>query len=283
MKPHLGGLALRGTLLAVLFVVAGALTIVSCGARATRPAPPVIAGSSTPEAAPPSTRPEAPPLSTVTSRDWRSIGGTVFTEDPDALLAFAEVQQLQVEPFDETALVSEVATAPSSTLPPREEAATPTSTTAPAPKIGPTPTTTAPPAPTTTTTIAPTTTTVPGGSASSSDEATFLSLINDTRAASGVAGLNRDGGLDGYARWWAEKMALAGEISHSGLGGIDASWTIKAENVGAGGTATMLYATMTGSSGHLANITDARFTHVGIGAWVDGYGKLWTVHVFAGR
>lgn len=78
-------------------------------------------------------------------------------------------------------------------------------------------------------------------------------------------------------------MALTGSISHSGMGGIDSSWTVSAENVGSGGTAEMLYGVFTGSSGHLANITDGQFTHVGIGAWIDETGLLWTVHIFAAR
>ncbi|MBK5268460.1 MAG: CAP domain-containing protein, partial [Acidimicrobiia bacterium] len=159
-----------------------------------------------------------------------------------------------------------------------------------APPSTTTPPTTTPPSdppPATTTTAPPptTTTTAPaGGYVSGGDESTFLSLINSTRSSAGVGALSRDGGLDGYARWWAEQMAIAGGISHSGMGGIDGKWTMSAENVGAGGsTAQGLYSVFTGSSGHLANITDGRYTHVGIGAWIDGTGMLWTVHIFAAQ
>ena len=139
-------------------------------------------------------------------------------------------------------------------------------------------TTTAPKATTTSTT-----TTLPPGYISPGDEASFLSLINGTRSGSGLDGLTRDGGLDGYARWWAEEMANAGELAHSGRGGIGSAWVISAENVGVGGTVSILYSSMTSSSGHVANITDSRFTHVGIGVWVDGSGRLWTAHVFAAK
>jgi len=232
------------------------------------------------------------PIAPVTTRDWRSIGGLAATEDPDALMALVDSQLHQLQGPSNVANQESVEseTGPDPTPADAPEDAPDTAT-------APTPTTPPPPPPsdgdsTTTTTVPPTTTTIPatttttapaGGYVSGGDESTFFSLINGTRSSAGVGALSRDGGLDGYARWWAEQMALAGSISHSGMGGIDSSWTVSAENVGSGGTAQSLYGVFTGSSGHLANITDGGFTHVGIGAWIDETGLLWTVHIFAAR
>ncbi len=305
MKSLLGGEALRRTLLAVLIAAVGALAITT---RSVDPAPKSQAMIAKAQPATTTTTPDVRPSFkspafvnvvivdlpdvTATTRDWRSIGGLVVTEDPDALLAHADSQlhQLQgpINPADDGELTltstsaesvlepaEVVAPAPSPDVPPPAEA--PPSTTTPPSDPPPTPTTTVPPP--TTTTTAPA-----GGYVSGGDETTFLSLINSTRSSAGVGALSRDGGLDGYARWWAEQMAIAGGISHSGMGGIDGKWTMSAENVGAGGSnAQGLYSVFTGSSGHLANITDGRYTHVGIGVWIDGTGMLWTVHIFAAQ
>jgi uncharacterized protein YkwD len=309
MKSLLGGEALRRTLLAVLIAAVGALIFPT---RSVDPGPKsqamiakaqAVTTTSTDDARPSFKSPAFVtvvivdiPAVTATTRDWRSVGGLVVAEDPDALLAHADSQlhQLQgpINPADDgestlTGTPSESASestdvptpAPPLDVPPATDA--PPSATAP-----PTTTTPSDPPSTTTTTVPPpaTTTTAPaGGYVSGGDESTFLSLINGTRSSAGVAAVSRDGGLDGYARWWAEQMAIAGGISHSGMGGIDGKWSISAENVGAGGTAQALYGVFTGSSGHLANITDGRYTHVGVGAWIDGTGILWTVHIFAAR
>lgn len=309
MKSLLGGAALRGTLLAVLIAAVGAVSFATRSVEAAPKSQNVVAKHQVASHVavlvnvPPkafissgyvAAALAAIPISPVTTRDWRSIGGLATTEDPDALLAIADSQLHQLQgPISLANQESdESGTTPASTpADDPEEAsdpAAPTPTTVPpAPPSdgGTTTTTTAPSTATTTTTIpATTTTTAPaGGYVSGGDESTFLSLINGTRSSAGVGALSRDGGLDGYARWWAEQMALAGSISHSGMGGIDSSWTVSAENVGSGGTAQMLYGVFTGSTGHLANITNGAFTHVGIGAWIDETGLLWTVHIFAAK
>lgn len=305
MKSLLGGEALRRTLLAVLIAAVGALVITTRSVDPAQKSQAMVAKvqpvttTTTPDERPSFKSPafvtvvivDMPDV-TATTRDWRSIGGLVVTEDPDALLAHAvsQLHQLQgpINPADDGELTL--------TSTPAETSNEPTEVVAPAPPPDVPPPTDAPPStttlpsdppPTTTTTAPPptTTTTAPaGGYVSGGDESTFLSLINSTRSSAGVGALSRDGGLDGYARWWAEQMAIAGGISHSGMGGIDGKWTISAENVGAGGSnAQGLYSVFTGSAGHLANITDGRYTHVGIGAWIDGAGMLWTVHIFAAQ
>ena len=305
MKPLLGGAALRGTLLAVLIAAVGAVSFATRGVEAAPKAQSVVAKHQVAShvAVLSNVRPEAfissdyvvaalaaIPIAPVTTRDWRSIGGLATTEDPDALLAIADsrLHQLQGPIGLENQESAESETAPVATPEdaPTESSDPAIASTSPPPSDGSTTTTTVPSTATPTTTVPATTTTTtapPGGYVSAGDESTFLSLINGTRSSAGVGALSRDGGLDGYARWWAEQMALAGSISHSGMGGIDSSWTISAENVGSGGTAQMLYGVFTGSTGHLANITNGGFTHVGIGAWIDETGLLWTVHIFAAK
>lgn len=305
MKSLLGGEALRRTLLAVLIAAVGALVITTRSVDPAQKSQAMVAKAqpvtttTTPDERPSFKSPafvtvvivDMPDV-TATTRDWRSIGGLVVTEDPDALLAHAvsQLHQLQgpINPADDGELTL-TSTPAESSLEPTEVVAPAPPPDVPPPTDAPPSTTTPPsdPPPTTTTTAPPptTTTTAPaGGYVSGGDESTFLSLINSTRSSAGVGALSRDGGLDGYARWWAEQMAIAGGISHSGMGGIDGKWTISAENVGAGGSnAQGLYSVFTGSAGHLANITDGRYTHVGIGAWIDGAGMLWTVHIFAAQ
>lgn len=312
MKSLLGGAALRGTLLAVLIAAVGAVSFATRSVEAAPKSQNIVAkhqvaSNVTTLATVPrvafissdyvAAALAAIPIAPVTTRDWRSIGGLATTEDPDALLAIADSQLHQLQgPINlENQESGEAETTPAeapedaSSEAPDTTVAPPPTTVPPNPPAddGTTTTTTVPPPATTTTTTIPattTTTTAPaGGYVSGGDESTFLSLINGTRSSAGVGALSRDGGLDGYARWWAEQMALAGSISHSGMGGIDNSWTVSAENVGSGGTAQMLYGVFTGSSGHLANITNGGFTHVGIGAWIDETGLLWTVHIFAAK
>ena len=309
MKSLLGGAALRGTLLAVLIAAVGAVSFATRSVEAAPKSQNIVAKHQVASHVAvlvnvPSTAfissdyvaaaLAAIPIAPVTTRDWRSIGGLATTEDPDALLAIADSQlhQLQgpINAANQESGESETAPEPTPAEAPEDAPAiapTPTTPPPPPPSDGGTTTTTTVPPPATTTTTIPattTTTTAPaGGYVSGGDESTFLSLINGTRSSAGVGAVSRDGGLDGYARWWAEQMALAGSISHSGMGGIDNSWTVSAENVGSGGTAQMLYGVFTGSSGHLANITNGGFTHVGIGAWIDETGLLWTVHIFAAK
>lgn len=323
MKSLFGGEALRRTLLAVLIAAVGALSFVTRSVETAQKSYLVVAKQQvavnvatlatvplavfvSPEhvATVMAAIPEAP----TTTRDWRSIGGEAMTDDPEALLAIADshLHQLQgpisvashegddAEGATTPAPVESAETPAESTETPESTPTAPPTTAPPASDPGPTtPTTTVPPATTPTTTLPSTTTTVPptttttvapaSGYVSGGDESTFHSLINSTRSSAGVGAVSRDGGLDSYARWWAEQMALAGGISHSGMGGIDGSWTVSAENVGSGGTAQMLYNVFTGSSGHLGNITNGAFTHVGIGAWIDEIGQLWTVHIFAAK
>ena len=172
-----------------------------------------------------------------------------------------------------------------------------TTTAAPVTTTTKAPTTTAPPATTTTaapvtttTTAAATTTTAPAttttaastGSYSASAESEFLSSINGLRSSKGLAGLASNGELNNYARWWAKQMADTGNFAHSNIASLLNPWTVVGENIGYGPSVSAVFNALVASPGHYANMVDTRFTSVGVGAYVDSAGRIWTVHVFGG-
>lgn len=114
---------------------------------------------------------------------------------------------------------------------------------------------------------------------SSSAESDFAGKINSHRGGAGLGALTRSGSLDSYARSWAKKMAASGSLSHSNIGSLLGSWSAAAENVGMGGSVSAIFSALAGSSGHNTNML-GDYTHMGIGAWVDDNGMIWTAHVF---
>ena len=75
-------------------------------------------------------------------------------------------------------------------------------------------------------------------------------------------------------------MAANGSIGHSAFGSLLPPWSAVGENVGSGGSVSGIFKALAASSGHAANIV-GDYTHMGIGAWRDAQGVLWTAHVFA--
>lgn len=155
-----------------------------------------------------------------------------------------------------------------------------TTTSAPVTTTTTTPvTTTAPPA--TTTSTAPVTTAATG-SFSAPAESEFISKINALRSSVGVAGLAANAELNNYARWWAKQMADSGNFSHSDIASLLDPWSTVGENLGYGPSVTSVFNALVASSGHYNNMVDPRFTSVGVGAYVDSIGRIWTAHVFGG-
>ena len=157
--------------------------------------------------------------------------------------------------------------------------AAPVTTTTVAPPVTTTtavpPTTTAPPA--TTTTVAAAT-----GSFSAAAESDFASRINGLRGSLGLAGLSGNGELNNYARWWAKQMADTGNFAHSNIASLLNPWTVVGENIGYGPSVNSVFNALVASAGHYKNMVDVRFTAVGVGAYVDASGRIWTAHVFGG-
>lgn len=139
------------------------------------------------------------------------------------------------------------------------------------------PTTTSPPTTSPPTTSPPTTS---AGSFVGSAESEFASRINSYRSSNGLPALKRSGSLDSYARNWAKQMGLNGDLSHSNIGSLLSSWNAVGENVGMGGSVSVIFDALKGSSGHADNMK-GDWTHMGIGVWQDSSGTLWTCHVFA--
>ena len=150
----------------------------------------------------------------------------------------------------------------------------PVTTTTTAPVV-----TTAPP--TTTTSTAPATTAA-AGSFSAPAESDFLSKINALRSSVGVPGLAANAELNNYARWWAKQMADSGNFSHSDIASLLGPWSTVGENIGYGPSVTSVFNALVASTGHYNNMVDPRFTSVGVGAYVDSIGRIWTAHVFGG-
>lgn len=182
---------------------------------------------------------------------------------------------------------SSVTVASSTTTVPASTATTKPATTTTAAPVTTTTTaavaTTAPPA--TTTSAAPVTTTTAAtvtGTFSASAESEFISKINGLRSSVGVAGLAANAELNNYARWWAKQMADSGNFSHSDIGSLLDPWSVVGENIGYGPSVTSVFNALVASTGHYNNMVDARFTSVGVGAYVDSTGRIWTAHVFGG-
>ena len=137
-----------------------------------------------------------------------------------------------------------------------------------------------PPASTTTTVQATTTTQPqPDGHWDSGAEASFAGKINSLRSSNGLGALTRSGSLDSEARAWAKVMGDQGSLSHSNVGRLVPPWSAAAENSGSGGSVDSIFGALAGSGGHLNNML-GDYTHFGVGVWIDGSGKMWTVHLF---
>lgn len=116
-------------------------------------------------------------------------------------------------------------------------------------------------------------------------EARVLELVNGHRASHGLGPLGADGGLQEVARRHAEGMAGAGALTHNPRLEIEAgpavpTWLRLGENVGSGGDADAVVASILGSGSHHANI-DGNFDLIGIGAALGPDGKLFIAQVFA--
>jgi uncharacterized protein YkwD len=153
-----------------------------------------------------------------------------------------------------------------------------TTTTPRAPNTTTTKATTTTSTKTTTTTETTTTTVAAGGSFDSSYESQFRGLINGLRSTP----LKSHSSLNGYARNWAKHMAEADSFTHSNIGSLLGPWSTVGENISMGYSVSSMFSGLNGSAGHHANMVNDSFTHVGIGAWVQADGSIWTVHFFAG-
>ena len=118
-----------------------------------------------------------------------------------------------------------------------------------------------------------------GARADSTSE--LVRLTNSARAAQGLAPLTVSPDLVAVASRQAASMASSGVLSHTpNLSGVVCCWSAVGENVGEGGTASIVQQAMMASPPHRANILSTSYTQVGVGVAVDRHGTLWVSEIF---
>ncbi len=111
-------------------------------------------------------------------------------------------------------------------------------------------------------------------------EGAFLSKINASRSAAGLAPVSVNSDLVPDARIHSAQMMAAGDIYHtSPLSAVASGWEALAENVGAGPSVDSLHAAFMASSGHRRNIL-GDYNYVGIGVSQSESGQLWVTVIF---
>ena len=111
-------------------------------------------------------------------------------------------------------------------------------------------------------------------------EGAFLSKINASRSAAGLAPVSVHSDLTPDARAHSAQMMAAGNIYHtSPLSAVASGWEALAENVGAGPSVDSLHAAFMASSGHRRNIL-GNYNYVGIGVSQSDSGQLWVTVIF---
>jgi uncharacterized YkwD family protein len=170
--------------------------------------------------------------------------------------------------------INQPAPAPVTTTP-----STPTSTTIPAPTTTPTTSSTGTPSNT------PSTPTIPLVSAITPEEQQMVDMINQERAAAGVAPLKVDLRLVSVGQAKADDMKANNYFDHTSPTygspwammqqvGLTVGWA--GENIAGNNSVSGAMAALMQSPDHKANILDPRFTHVGIGiAYGSAYGNLY--------
>lgn len=115
-----------------------------------------------------------------------------------------------------------------------------------------------------------------------------VGLVNQQRAARGLAALSVDGRITTAAQNHSNYQASKGKMTHTGAGGTNAgqritaagyAWSRWAENVAAGqpDCSSVVNAWMN-SSGHRANILNANLKAIGVGAAKSANGAVyWTM------
>lgn len=167
--------------------------------------------------------------------------------------------------------------APTTTKPPATTAA-PTTTKPPATTAAPT--TTKPPATTAapTTTKPPATTAAPSNNAQQQAAAVSLAQLNATRANVGLPPLTLDSTMSTFATNWSTEMISSGFRHSSGPYGENIAWHSNG-NMSPEQAAQHFNSAWVDSPGHYANMTNDRYTHVGIGLVPHASG-WWATHVF---
>ena len=115
-------------------------------------------------------------------------------------------------------------------------------------------------------------------------EEQVVSLVNKERAKEGLAPLSMDWELARVAKYKSQDMNDKNYFSHTSptygspfdmMKNFGISYNAAGENIAKGQTsAAQVMEAWMNSSGHRANIMDAKFTHIGVGYVEDGH--YWT-------
>lgn len=121
--------------------------------------------------------------------------------------------------------------------------------------------------------------------ATTEEEEQFFTLTNQSRSQNGLGPLAPDSAAAAVARTWAQQMATSHTLSHNpSLAAqvdsyVTSQWTRIGENVGYGGSPSVLQTAFMNSPAHRANIL-GDYNRVGIGTAHSGDGLLWVTVVF---
>ncbi len=114
------------------------------------------------------------------------------------------------------------------------------------------------------------------------DAGVAVELVNESRAANGLAPLMPDRELQIVANRQAREMAANGYIYHSSDLGSQLSWGwwAWAENVGYGPSVGWIHGAFMNSGYHAANILNSSYNYVGVGVAYGDDGNVYVAQVF---
>lgn len=120
----------------------------------------------------------------------------------------------------------------------------------------------------------------PAIAADAPSEATFVELINKSRADDGLGNLAVYWDLEDDARSHSDTMMLSDTLYHNpDLRNVTTGWQSLGENVGYGYDVGLLHDAFMASPGHRSNIL-GNYNYVGIGTSIESDGTIWVTVVF---
>ncbi|GAC1329797.1 MAG: hypothetical protein NVSMB13_17580 [Mycobacteriales bacterium] len=112
-------------------------------------------------------------------------------------------------------------------------------------------------------------------------ESDFVSLVNSARASAGLAPYSVAGDLSAVARNWAAHMAATRTLSHNpSLASQVSGWSAVGENIGYGGSVSIVNTLLMNSPTHRGNILSSTYSQIGVGTATASDGSLWVSEVF---
>jgi hypothetical protein len=120
----------------------------------------------------------------------------------------------------------------------------------------------------------------PTAGGQSADLQNYIGKINALRASVGVPPLQLDPQLTGLSQEWAEYMASTEQLVHPPdiEGPVSQPWILVGDNMALGSTLELTWQALLDSPVHYQNLTDPRFTHIGIGVAYTANGRVQYTH-----